>query len=131
VTRKGEPIEVIRSADCGNSPKNALVESLTIALLKRDAGAVLANVTGDVEWRIAGGPVLRGRDAVVRALREDAKDGIASIRIDHALTHGRAGAVSGRVTFRGGRGFEFCDVHELSNAKGTSVSRITSYRIEC
>ena len=53
----------------------------------------------------------------------------AALTIDHVVTHGRAGAVDGSLTFAG-RAARFCDVFDFSNAKGSSVSRIISYRVD-
>jgi hypothetical protein len=120
--------KVVRSQDCGNSPKNQLVENLTVALATGDHPTVAGLVTDDVQWRIIGGEVLHGREAVLRALQDVNGKSIAQLTVSHVVTHGKAGAVNGAVWFRDATR-EFCDVFEFGNAKGTSVSQITSYRI--
>lgn len=55
---------------------------------------------------------------------------IGSVTITHALAHGRVAAVNGTVVRRDGGKAEFCEVFEFANAKGNSVARITSYRIQ-
>jgi hypothetical protein len=122
--------DVIRIGDCGNSPKNLLVESLSIALATGDIGGVGAALADNVHWRVVGNEPVAGVGALADALRIGGKRTPKRVVIGHVMTHGRAGAVSGTVEFAGGRQREFCDVFEFSSAKGTHVSRITSYRVE-
>ena len=50
--------EVERSGDCGNSPKNKLLEDLSVALYTSDAEFVLDRVTDDIQWNIVGEEVI-------------------------------------------------------------------------
>lgn len=121
--------KVVRSKDCGNSPKNQLAENLAVALWTGDLRTVADLVTDDVQWSVVGGEALHGREAVLRALPDVNGAPVATLTVSHVVTHGRAAAVDGTVQYRGGtRGF--CDVFEFGSAKGTSVSRIISYRID-
>lgn len=118
--------EILRSADCGNSPKNAFLEALAVAMASGDVEAALGRVADDVEWRMAGGDVARGKEQFAAALH-GAQEKPARLTMVHALSHGKAGAVNGVVEYAGGRAHGFCHVFEFGSAKGTSVSRITSY----
>lgn len=122
--------DVTRSSDCGNSPKNILAESLAIALATGDIGGVFAATGENVQWRIVGNEPIAGAEKVAEALRAGAGRKPKRVVIGHVMTHGRSGAVNGTVEFAGGKLREFCDVFEFSSAKGTHVSRITSYRVE-
>lgn len=122
--------EVIRSGDCGNSPKNVFVETLAVALATGDRDVVLASIVDDVRWRVVGDEPTLGKDEIADALRANGKRKPKRVVIDRVMTHGRAGAVNGTVEFAGGKVCEFCDVYEFGSAKGNSVSRITSYRVE-
>lgn len=122
--------KIIRSADCGNSPKNQFAEALAIALATGDARAVRRGVTEDVEWHIAGGPAIQGKEALLQAVQQRRSEAIAGVTIHHVVTHGKAGAVNGTLEARGGEAAEFCDVYDFASAKGDRVRRITSYRIE-
>lgn len=121
-------MKIVRSKDCGNSPKNQLAENLSVALATGDAVTLAGLLTDEAEWRILGVGELRGRDAIVGAL---ARMGIrgSTLTVTHVVSHGRAGAVNGVVERRDGN-THFCDVLEFANAKATSIARITSYRIE-
>lgn len=121
--------KVVHSKDCGNSPKNQLAENLAVALIEGDQRTVSQLVTDDIIWSIIGGESILGRGAVLRALPmvNDTPDGMLTVL--HVVTHGKSGAVNGTFQHPAGS-MSFCEVFEFSNAKGTSVSRITSYRIK-
>jgi hypothetical protein len=52
--------EVRRRKDCGNSPKNPLLQDLAIALARVDVSRIVELVTSDVRWLPAGRkPVFR------------------------------------------------------------------------
>lgn len=114
--------------DCGNSPKNILVQDLTIALAKGNIAFILSSVTDDVEWNIPGDSCTRGKAHLAEALGRLPK--VAEITIQHVATHGKAGAVNGTQTLTNGRTQAFCHVYEFGNTKGTQIKSITSYVIE-
>jgi ketosteroid isomerase-like protein len=120
--------KIKRSADCGNSRKNQLVENLAVALATGDRDTVSALVTDDVQWTIAGGDEIAGRESMLAALEEQWSSEPDTLIIHHVVTHGRAGAVDGTVTL-GDRTVRFCDVFDFSSTKGTAVGRILSYRV--
>jgi hypothetical protein len=121
-------MKVVRSKDCGNSPKNQLVENLAVALATGDTATATKLVTDDVEWSIVGAEELHGRDAIVVVLERAGTKG-SKLTVAHVLSHGKVGAVNGVVEHKS-RVTHFCDMFEFANAKGTSIARITSYRIE-
>ena len=122
--------KVILSEDCGNSPKNIFLTKLTTAFAKGDSKFLLGSVTDDIRWNIVGDKVIAGKDRFAEALKQMKDDKAAALTIDHVATHGKAGAVNGTTSFKNGKARAFCDVYEFSNAKGTVIKEITSYRIE-
>ncbi len=59
----------------------------------------------------------------------DTRHGQASaITIEHAISHGRTGAINGEVQF-GRKRRAFCLVVEFTSAKGSKVREITSYSV--
>jgi hypothetical protein len=122
-------MRILRSKDCGNSPKNQLVENLAVALSTGDRRTVSELVTDDVRWSIVGADVFHGREAALQELERVNGDSIVELTVEHVVTHGKSGAVNGTIKYRS-RTRAFCDVFEFGNAKGTSVSQITSYRID-
>ena len=122
--------KIVRSGDCGNSPKNTLLESLTIALATRDTRFLNGVVTEDVRWNVVGRRVVEGKRALVDAIDETGRrDAVTRVAIDHVLSHGRAGAVDGTMRI-GKRTVAFCNVYEFGSAKGTTVKAITTFAIE-
>jgi hypothetical protein len=116
--------------DCGNSPKNIFVQEITIALAKGDLRSLLNRVTDDIRWNVVGDRVIQGKDRFAEALQEKKNDKALELNIAHVATHGKAGAVDGRMKFKSGKINAFCNIYEFSNAKGTAIKEIISYRIE-
>ena len=124
-------IKIVRSKDCGNSPKNKFVEELEIALAKRDVEFLLNSVTDDIHWNIVGQKSVRGRDAFLEALKRIPRPSeVTEIFIKHVVTHGKAGSVNGVCRRKDGKTYGFCTVYEFGNAKGANVREITHYEIE-
>ena len=116
--------------DCRNSPKNIFVQEVTIALTKGDLKSVLDRVTDDVRWNVVGDGLIEGKDRFAEALQEGKNDKVLELSIHHIATHGKAGAVDGRMKFKSGKTNAFCNIYEFSNAKGIAIKEIISYRIE-
>jgi hypothetical protein len=113
--------EVIRAADCGNSPKNQRAEDIALALF--GAGDLPEDmIAQDAVWDRAGG-ALSGREAILDAI---APEGIVRIAVDQVVTHGRAGSVSGRIT-RAGQTRLFCHVIRFSSASARQIAHIVSF----
>ena len=121
--------EINRSGDCGNSPKNQLVENVSVALATADVDALSGWITDEVRWEIVGGATVSGRSELADAVERLGREEPTAVTIEHVMTHGKAGAVSGRVAF-GQDSREFCDVYEFSSARGTHVKSIKSFRID-
>jgi hypothetical protein len=126
-SKRGAEPRIVPSADCGNSPKNTLLQDIAIAFAKRDAEFLLGRVTDDIRWEVVGGRVVEGREAFARALQT--LGSVTQLTIDHVMSHGRVGAVNGLATHRDGAR-EFCDVYEFANAKAERIKSIKSYVIE-
>jgi hypothetical protein len=122
-------MRVIIGEDCGNSPKNIFVQEITIALAKGDLQSVLNRVTDDIRWSVVGDRVIEGGDRFAEALQEKKNDKALELNIDHVATHGKTGAVDGRIRFKN-KTLAFCHVCGFSNAKGDAIKEITSYVIE-
>jgi hypothetical protein len=120
--------EIVRSPDCGNSPKNLFAQETAVALATGDLEFILDHIDDDVDWRIAGRERLRGKTALANRLRDVPEP--AALTVHHVMTHGKVGSVNGTMIFPGGRTREFCDVYEFTNARGNAIRTITSYIIE-
>jgi hypothetical protein len=121
--------KIIVREDCGNSPKNILVQQITIAIAKRDLKFIHDSVAGDIHWNIVGDRLIDGKEDLTEFLKQLKNDRVASLTIHHVASHGKAGAVDGIQKLQYGEMLAFCNVYEFGNTKGTLVSEITSYVI--
>ena len=118
--------DIRKAADCGNSPRNRLLEQFVIAVARADAARIAELVTSDIRWWPVGGRTVVGVKPFCKAIT---RYGPAhSLTIEHVLSHGRVGACDGVVEF-GLRRRAFCYVVEFSNAKGSAIKEITAYTI--
>ncbi len=116
---------ISRSRDCGNSPKNKLLEELAIAIGRGDSSRFEELVTTEVVWQLVGRKKpIAGLDAARRAL--DKTPPALEIAIDHVVSHGRAGAVNGTTAHEAHR-TAFCHMFEFNNTKGTHVKSVKTY----
>lgn len=120
---------VVRSGDCGNSPKNQLVENLAVALSMADGGVVSDLVSDDAHWTLVGGGAWHGRDAILRRLEQGDSTPVVRLTVAHVVSHGNSGAADGVVEREDLRS-AFCHVFEFTSARGTSVSAITTYEVD-
>jgi hypothetical protein len=118
--------DIETKADCGNSPKNALLQALVVAVARADSSAIAKLVAEDVCWTPVGRKPVMGREQFCKQIT---RHGPATrVTIEHVISHGRAGAADGIVAF-GKKRRAFCYVFEFSNAKGTEVKAITAYSL--
>jgi hypothetical protein len=121
--------KIIVSEDCGNSPKNILIQKLTIAIAKRDTKFILDTVVDLVRWNIVGNQLIEGKENLAGYLKQSKINQISLLTIHHVASHGKAGAVDGTQKMENGEMFAYCDVYEFGNTKGTMISEIISYVI--
>jgi hypothetical protein len=118
--------EIKKFKDCGNSPRNRTLQDLAIAIALADVYLISQLVTDDVLWRPIGSKPVSGSDTVCRGLARHGQ--VKVITIEHAISHGRTGAINGEVQF-GRKRRAFCLVVEFVSAKGSKVREITSYSV--
>ena len=119
-------MKVIRSSDCGNSPKQKLLEDMSVALAGADAGLIDSLAVPELVWLHVGKKPVEGQDAVLSAIR---KSGPATeVAIERVVSHGRAGAVNGIIT-RGTKRTVFCQMFEFNNTKCTHVKSTPTYSV--
>lgn len=115
---------VNRSTDCSNSPKNKLVEDIAVALETGDTHFMSALLDSGTVWHDAGSREILGEDIPGKLRGQDQPD---VLTIDHAISHGKVGAVNGQAR-RGKTGQRFCHVIEFTSAKCHKIRRVESYR---
>ena len=109
---------ITRSADCGNSPKNAAVED--IAVILEGGGEWSGDAFGEsTVWALANGTLVEGADGI----RDARRIAPGEIRIVHAIAHGKVGAASGVTD-----GESFAYILTYTSAGMKRLARIDSYR---
>ncbi|MDO3386090.1 hypothetical protein QWI17_09605 [Gilvimarinus sp. SDUM040013] len=112
-----------RSADCGNSPKNKMVEDIGIALEMRDAEYVSSILDSEAVWSYTSS-ITNAAEKILATL--NSLDKPVALTIDHVISHGKIGAVNGFSEH--GRGEQrFCHIIEFTSTKCNRVKRIESY----
>jgi len=122
-------MKVVLSRDCGNSPKNNLIQQLTVAFARRDVKFILDTVTDTIRWNIVGSRLIEGKPDLTEFLKQSENDKVSLLTIHHIASHGKAGAVDGTQKLMDGELLAFCDVYGFGNTKGTLISEVTSYVI--
>lgn len=118
-------MKIIRSEDCGNSPKNALLVEIEIALASIDLAYLNAHIELSLTWSMPGSGQGIGMGSLFEALdaRSDGQR-LTELEITSAFSHGKMGAVYGVRRYSGGRNFEFCSLYELKSAGSRSIKDI-------
>ena len=115
-------VKVTGSRDCGNSPKNTFAQTIGVTV---ESGEFLDEAfPDDMLWEQPDAEV-DGSEAIKEALAKVEKP--ASIVVEHAITHGKAGATSGFCTMPSGKTRRFSHVIEFTNTKANKVAKIKSY----
>lgn len=117
------PTEIIGSADCGNSPKNAFVQDIAIAL---ETGVASVEIFDpEVTWIRSSAETVEGQAAILQALSSIRSP--MKILVEYAISHGKVGMASGEITLTDGLKRSFCHVFEFTNSKARSVVSIKTY----
>ena len=119
-------MKVIRSSECGNSPKQKLLEDMSVVLAGADAGLIDSLAVPELVWLQVGKKPVEGQDAVLSAIRKSGP--VTEVAIERVVSHGRADAVNGIIT-RGGKRTAFCHMFEFNNTKCTHVKSISTYSV--
>jgi limonene-1,2-epoxide hydrolase len=117
------------SKDCGNSPKNKLIQQFTVAFARREVKFILDSVTDTIRWNIVGIRSIEGKEELAEFIKGSKNNRVASLTIHHIASHGKAGAVDGTQKLKNGEMLAFCNVFEFGNTKGSTICEITSYVI--
>ena len=111
-------IQISRSKDCGNSPKQKLIQDLAIAIGCANLELVEQVVAENVSWHQSGRAVIYGKADVLRALKRFGP--VDTLEIVDVVSHGKKGAVRGSYTVSRKRR-SFSHFFEFTNTKCTEV----------
>ena len=119
-------IQVSRSKDCGNSPKQKFLQDLAIAIACANVDLLSQVVADDVSWHQSGRAPIRGKTDFLKALKRFGP--VDTLEIVDVVSHGRKGAVRGSFTVSGKRRV-FSHFFEFTNTRCTQVLAINSMSV--
>lgn len=119
------PMKIIRSQDCGNSPKNALLTELEISFAGKALLFLQEHTSPGFAWSIPGFSQGLGLESFLNGL-DDSSTGsaVVEIEITSAFSHGKMGSVSGKRVYPDGNTVEFCSLYEFSSAGSTKITSL-------
>jgi hypothetical protein len=121
---------IVKSPDCGNSPKNLLVQALVIAIETSNRAAFSRLVSDELTWALPGRRSFDGKAAALAYLKSRDKGLAQKLIVRRVISHGHAGSGDGTVVLASGLTRGFCHVVEFVSARGQKVSSISSYYSE-
>lgn len=119
-------MKIIESEDCGNSPKNKMVQKIAIAIIKKDTDKIKNLCTKDIVWDISGVDQFQGHESLKNAISTLSKRKIAEVEIDTAISHGRKGASFAIGKQEGNAVIVQANIIEFKSAKGSIIAKITT-----
>jgi hypothetical protein len=121
---------VVESKDCGNSPKNRLVQTLAVSIERGNRAGFLRCITERISWLYPGKAAIVGSAATGDLLEAVRSQAPLRIEVEHAISHGKSGAANGIVHLASGSRIRFCHIIEFASVKGDRVAFITSYYVD-
>jgi hypothetical protein len=131
-------MQIVRLNDCGNAPKNGLVESLTIALYMKDREFLMSYVLPETLWeypmnRIGEQEPLRDltsvSEPVIDGMEKMDRCAFSRLEIVSAITHGKVGSVEVLWSSEAGEVLREALFFTFRTAKADKLIGIRSYRM--
>lgn len=117
-------MEITIPADCGNSPRMAIVAELVSAWIRSDAAALGEWLADDISWQFVGGATLTGPDAATTVLPPITADGGTLLSV---VNHGKFAACDGYLEGDGQR-LQFAHMLRFTGAAKTAkLAEVRSY----
>lgn len=114
--------------DCDNSPKRKIIQELFLALIKCDWDTINNHLVDEVIWEIVGGQLMPGKEEIHKFLQRNSIGQIEEVTIDYILTHGKFGAVGGKIVLTTDI-IHFADFFDFSSTSSKKISKIKTFVI--
>ncbi len=118
------------NTDCGNSPKMEFLREFNIAFAKGDIDFLTQHVAEDFTWEMIGKGKVEGKVDFKETLKLLADQQAIELGFEHILSHGKFGAIHGKMKMKSGEQYAFADFYNLANAKGDKIKKLTSFVIK-
>ncbi|MFC6383621.1 hypothetical protein ACFP47_06050 [Nesterenkonia lacusekhoensis] len=120
----GIHMKTVLPTDCGNAPRIAIVGEFVTNWAKRDAEAMAAWLTDDVDWTVAGREAASDEAAADFACPSSTSD---YLEVNTIITHGRLASCDGFVDSESGR-VHFSHVFRFaSTSKAAKIKEARTY----
>lgn len=111
-------------ADCGNSPRMAIVAEIVSAWIRGDAAALGEWFADDVSWQFVGGGTLTGPDVATTSLPSIKAEAGTVLSV---VNHGKFAACDGQLE-GDGKSLQFAHMLRFTGAARTAkVAEVRSY----
>lgn len=122
--------KIITNPNCGNSPKMSFLQDFKIAFVQGDLDFLGKGITDDITWEIIGEKTVKGKKSFMEEIIKSMSSTFKELKIDQVLSHGKEGAINGKITTLEGTSIAFSEFFLFNGAKGAKIKSITSYKIE-
>lgn len=120
-------MKVDSQLNCGNSPKMAIVEKLSIHFAAYELDEVEAYLDEQVVWTLEGDDSISGRDNFLTALAEMKDNKVLELKLLSIVCHGKDAALRGEMQMADGSIYAFADFYTFSSAAFKKVISIHSF----
>lgn len=124
--------KIINQPNCGNAPKQQFIRDFYVAIAENELDKAFGMMTDNIIAKIPGYTTASGINAVKNLISKDAgRTKIGELTIENTITHGKYGAINGKMFFEDGEEMEFCSVCAFSShAKNAKLNSIKVYSIQ-
>ncbi len=113
--------------------RRTFIKAINQAWSENDMDVVIANLTDDVRWTMAGEFTIEGKDNFIKSIEEMNTEAMTtkSNTTDHIVVDGNRAIINGSMTMvdpdENESTYGFCDVYRL---RGDKISAVTSYVVD-
>lgn len=120
-------MKTVLPADCGNSPRIAIVGEFVTNWAERSTEAMAGWLTDDAEWTIVGDETVNGEDLVSRVCPLSTPH---LLEVTSIITHGRLASCDGFLDTDSGRLFFSHVFRFASTSKTAKIREARTYLVE-
>ena len=113
--------KVKRSKDCGNSPKQTLLQDFAIAMARADLKQLSQLTLQNTSWIQSGRKPISNQEVLLNVVEREGP--VEEIEVFDVVSHGKKGAVRG-CYLRSGKRRIFCHFVDFSNTKCTHIQTL-------
>lgn len=119
------------SQDCKGDPNKQFIEEFNMAFAKCDTDFIASCFAEDAEWQMIGGPVWKGKAAIIETLKDMNNGDASELVMDNIVSSGNKCAASGALKYSHGKSIAYCDVYTFTDdTPDRKIKTLKAYAIE-